>query len=532
MIYSTTTYQEKDREFLKIAPQFKLGMLTTETQHPKTLQLSTLAQNDLVQAISLVKEIDLDTLAVLQAKIAEIAAMASAVEETFEQGGKIFLCGCGATGRLSLALETLWRELHTNSPRLVGEEPGVRDLHDRVISFMAGGDIALIKAVEQFEDYPQFGARQLMELGFSVNDLLISTTEGGETPFVIGATEKAAEVSNRAPYFLYCNPDEILIELVERSKRVIENDCIRKLNLTVGPMAISGSTRMQATTILMLAVGLALNHFDQDRSKIEREVEQLYQYYDQLNITFLKAFIELESELYKNNGYVFYEADQDFAISILTDTTERAPTFSLVPFENLQDREKATFRPCLCYLVLPKAKNAQEAWRLLLGRAPRALDWQEFEGLIDLNRLYGHDFSQHIFRYRREYLPASNHSTFKIAKVDSELTFQLDEFSHTFSLNRLSRLSEHIVLKMLLNTHSTLVMGRLGRYEGNLMTYVRPSNNKLIDRTIRYVRLLLQQRNIGRSYEEVAYACFQEMETIKANEPIVLKTLDRLLKLE
>jgi N-acetylmuramic acid 6-phosphate etherase len=525
MISSTTTYREKAREFLKIAPQFKLGMLTTETQHPKTLSLSTLAHSDLVQAIALVKEIDLDTLAVLRGKTDEVVAMAAAVKATLERGGRIFLCGCGSTGRLSLVLETLWRELQPLKSPVSG--PGLRD---RVISFMAGGDIALIKAVEQFEDYPEFGAQQLLELGFSAKDLLISTTEGGETPFVIGATEKAAEISHHAPYFLYCNPDKILIELVERSKRVIENDHIRKLNLTVGPMAISGSTRMQATTILMLAVGLAIIHFDQDQATITQEVEELYRYYDQLDITCLKSFIEKESDLYKNDGYVFYEADEDFAISILTDTTERAPTFSLVPFENLYDRDKPTFRPSLSYLVLPKAKDAPETWRLLLGREPRALNWKEFEGLVDLHRLYGHDFSQNILRYRREYLPAGQHSSFMIKKIDGKLLFQLDELSHRFLLDGLSRLSEHIVLKMLLNTHSTLVMGRLGRYEGNLMTYVRPSNNKLIDRTIRYVRLLLKQGQIEKSYEEVAYACFREMETINEDEPIVLKTLDRLLK--
>lgn len=554
-------YQQKAQDFLNIAQQFHLGKLLTESQHPKTLNLSTLAHNNVVQAISLVKEIDLDTLAVLRAKIDEVVAMAAAVKATLEQGGRIFLCGCGATGRLSLALEALWRELNPghqypgskckqakarsqDTSAFLSFEPGalaqelqplkssVSDpgLRDRVISFMAGGDVALIKAVEQFEDYPEFGARQLLELGFSAKDLLISTTEGGETPFVIGATEKAAEISRHAPYFLYCNPDEILIELVERSKRVIENSHIRNLNLTVGPMAVSGSTRMQATTILMLAVGLALIHFDQDQAIIKREVEELYRYYDQLDITFLKNFIEKESDLYQSGGYVFYKADEDFAISILTDTTERAPTFSLVPFENLQDREKTTFHPCLCYLVLPKAKDAPEAWRLLLGREPRALNWKEFEGLVDLHRLYGHDFSQKILRYRREYLPADQQSSFTIKKIDGMLLFQLDELSRRFSLGGLSRLSEHIVLKMLLNTHSTLVMGRLGRYEGNLMTYVRPSNNKLIDRVIRYVRLLLQQRHIEKSYEEVAYACFREMETINEDEPIVLKTLECLLK--
>jgi N-acetylmuramic acid 6-phosphate etherase len=430
---------------------------------------------------------------------------------------------------LSLALETLWREQHPQP-----------DLHNRIMAFMAGGDIALIKAVEEFEDYPLYGARQLMELGFSSNDLLISTTEGGETPFVIGATEKAAEVSQHAPYFLYCNPDELLLEVTDRSRRVIEHEKIRKLNLTVGPMALSGSTRMQASTILMSAVGLALTHYQETSNtsplegvlktcSLSQELETLYNFYKQLDVTFLQDFIKEESAVYHQHGYVFYEADEDFAISVLTDTTERAPTFSLYPFENIQDRDKEDFSPALCYLVLPKARDAQEAWQLLLGRAPRALDWKGLEGRVDLQRLYGHDFSQHIFHYRKDYLPQHAHSSFKIKKTDDTLTFQLNRWTHNVSIQGLTRLSEHLLLKMLLNTHSTLVMGRLGRYKGNLMSYVRPSNKKLIDRTIRYVRLLLLQHGIEKSYEEVAYACFQEMEIIHPDESIVLHTLDRLL---
>lgn len=524
-------YKEKAEKFLQIAPQFKLGKLLTEAQHPKTLHLSALAHHDLAQALEIVKEIDLDTLAILRKKLNEVLAMAHDIKDTLEQGGRIFLDGCGSTGRLSLVLETLWRELHP--------EP---ELHDRVISFMAGGDIALIKAVEEFEDLPDYGSRQLMDLGFGANDLLISTTEGGETPFVIGATEKAAEVSTRAPYFLYCNPDEILVDVAERSRRVIDNDRIRKLNLTVGPMAISGSTRMQATTILMLAVGLALFHYEEgckttpsewrsgEHTALAKELNALYRFYEQLNISFLRAFIEQESAVYQRQGYVFYEADEDFAISILTDTTERAPTFSLYPFENLQDRGKAEFVPALCYLVLPRAQTAQEAWRVLLGREPRALNWQGLEGRVDLQHLYGHDFSRKILNARRDYLPAAEHATFTIHKTGQQLTLRFNGISQSLSLKGLSRLGEHLVLKMLLNTHSTLIMGRLGRYEGNLMTCARPSNNKLIDRTIRYVELLLQQRGIEKSYQEIAYACFQEMETIRPDEPIVLKTFQRLLR--
>ncbi len=535
-------YQNKAWEFLKIAPQFKLGRLVTEQQHPKTLGLSTLAQKDLLRALEILKEIDLEALAALQSKLEELHQLADAVRGCFEQQGRIFLCGCGATGRLSLTLETLWRELHPKP-----------ELHELVVSFMAGGDIALIKAVEEFEDFPEYGARQLLDLGFSSKDLLISTTEGGETPFVIGATEKAAETSTHSPYFLYCNPDEILAEVAERSKRVLENPKIRKLNLTVGPMAISGSTRMQATTILMLAVGLALIHYNYPasmgsndsvsskatnsppgrgkewvkNSSLTQELEALYTYYKNLDIRFLKEFIEEESALYQKKGYVFYKSDPAFALTILTDTTERAPTFSLHPFENIQDREKTDFSPALCYLLLSKAENTQQAWRLLLGRKPRALDWEGYEGRVDLQRLYGHDFSHKIFQERKEYLPDSPHAEFNIEKQGERLDFQLQSCSHSLSLKGLSSLSEQLALKMLLNTHSTLIMGRLERYEGNLMTWVRPSNNKLIDRTIRYVRLLLLQRGIETSYEDVAYACFQEMETIQPDEPIVLRALAR-----
>jgi len=82
---------------------------------------------------------------------------------------------------------------------------------------------------------------------------------------------------------------------------------------------------------------------------------------------------------------------------------------------------------------------------------------------------------------------------------------------------------------MLINIHSTLVMGRLDRYVDNLMTYVKPSNNKLIDRAVRYVRLLAQRRT-GKmpAYGKVTRLLFEEREKLKPGEPIVLKTLAAL----
>lgn len=72
---------------------------------------------------------------------------------------------------------------------------------------MAGGDAALIKSIEDFEDHPEFAQQQLVQLGFKDNDILIASTEGGETPWVIGAVWKSTEISHRKPYILYGNTD-------------------------------------------------------------------------------------------------------------------------------------------------------------------------------------------------------------------------------------------------------------------------------------------------------------------------------------
>jgi hypothetical protein len=65
------------------------------------------------------------------------------------------------------------------------------------------------------------------------------------------------------------------------------------------------------------------------------------------------------------------------------------------------------------------------------------------------------------------------------------------------------------------------------------MTYVKPSNNKLIDRAARYVRLLAEKRTgTLPPYDTTIHALFAERELMQIGEPIVLKTLNRLLGVE
>ncbi|MBC7712596.1 MAG: hypothetical protein H7177_04630 [Rhizobacter sp.] len=507
-------YEQGASEFLKVSAQFRLGGLPTETPNPRTLNLSDDAKNNVVRAIASIKEIDQDVFKKVEESLPQIKFLQEKVRDTIISGGNIFLCGCGATGRLSLALETIWRHQHA----------GNKSLESRIVSFMAGGDVALINSVEKFEDFPEFGERQLTELGFKDGDLLISTTEGGETPFVIGATEAAARISGRAPFFLYCNPDDVLIKTAERSKRVIEDPKIHKINLTVGPMALTGSTRMQATTILMYVAGLGMWFYDQSFSLIESEVKNIQSVVNKNDFSFLKPFIERESDIYKKGGYIFYETDPYFGISILTDTTERSPTFSLYPFENQMDVVK---NPSLSYLYFRNSENAESAWNELLLRAPRTFHWKEITNATSGERLMGFDFSKKFPEVRSTYLNAP-HSYFKITydKPNNQIHFELEELKHTLQLESLNFLSAHLVLKVLINNLSTTIMGRMGRYESNLMTWVRASNNKLVDRAVRYVTILLAKKDIHVSYEKLVHACFRLKDVVPRDQALVLKMVE------
>ena len=82
---------------------------------------------------------------------AEYSGLVAAMEQTLRSGGRIAFSGCGATGRLSILLESMWR---TSCRDTVGME----DYGKQVFSIMTGGDFALVKSVEFFEDYAVFGS--------------------------------------------------------------------------------------------------------------------------------------------------------------------------------------------------------------------------------------------------------------------------------------------------------------------------------------------------------------------------------------
>jgi N-acetylmuramic acid 6-phosphate etherase len=526
----TVSYRSAD-EYLQEAYLYRLGELPTEARHPDTMSLSQWVQDDLPRASRILEVIDSRAMRVLFDHRDALARLHAAMQDTLERRHRVILCGCGATGRLSLVLESIWKARATgDAQNAIRNASPVSGNPDAVTAFMAGGDIALVRSVENFEDIPEFGARQLHELQFGANDLLVSTTEGGETPFVIGATEEAARCSRRKPWFLHCNPESAL-RPIERSRRVLDNPGIEKIALACGAMSLSGSTRLQASTVLMLAVGLGLLGGRAAVSELLNEVAIFIGDHEAADFSSLLPLTREEADIYRRGGYVLYETDR-YGITVLTDTTERSPTFSLQGFENSLDPGAP---PALAYLCLPDASTSEEAWLRILGRLPRGLDWEAFEDRLGHTRALGFDFSIQARAERARRVASAPQARFEILSDERGMRLGLVNHETLFPFpfrrgGRLDDLIEQTLLKLILNRHSLLVMGYLGRYQGNLMTWVRPSNGKLIDRTLRYATHLLRERGIADpGYEALARILFDEMKEAREDEPLVLRVVSRAL---
>ena len=303
----------------------------------------------------------------------EWLGLVAALERAIATGGRVTFTGCGATGRLSIMLEMAWRHYWQKAGRADG------DMEDRLRSVMAGGDYALVRSVEGFEDFTEFGRYQLRRSGVAApgapadaHNVVVAITEGGETSFVIGTAWEALD-SGAEVFFVYNNPSDVLAGHVERSREVIEDPRITNICLYTGQMAVAGSTRMQATTTELLLVGAALETAlcravgePEPRDAGDRFEALLAALVSDEAVEAMAGMIGFEESVYGDGGRVTYLAS-DFMLDIFTDTTERSPTFALPPFR----RDGDTQSPPPWAFVKDPTRTTTEAWREALGREPR-----------------------------------------------------------------------------------------------------------------------------------------------------------------
>jgi N-acetylmuramic acid 6-phosphate etherase len=557
---------KKAEEFLAREGAFRLGELLTEAFHPKTRTLSQTAAVDLPAAIRTLQSVDNEIPPAMEKVLKQdsFRRLVDAFGKAMNTGKKIFFTGCGATGRLSILLEAAWRRFWREVARAL---PELGEMEDRVFSVMAGGDFALIKSVEGYEDFPDFGRYQLRQMGVGPGDVVVAITEGGETPFVIGTAWEGLDAGAKV-FFVYNNPTDLLCRHVERSREVIEEPRITKLDLTTGPMAITGSTRMQATTaelfIVASALEIALIRFllrklsPSEAEKLHLRQRQPDEYHKQLcelleqlssdeAVDMLAAATAFEEDIYRRQGLVTYFADE-FLLDVLTDTTERSPTFMLPAFRKRDDN----LSPRSWAFVKDPFRSTKEAWRELLAREPRGLDWgrDAYEKInapeillarppkLDNAEIYkfmignepdpsrsdaadsalivvGVGNEDRLIHAALEKFGSQYKKTAAIIVGQADAAGAADKtfrFPCTLADSPL-RLWHHLAVKLILNTLSTATMVRMDRVIGNAMVWLSPSNKKLIDRGC---RLITQQTAC--SYERACIALYEAMEEVTTRQ--------------
>ncbi len=571
------TSDNRSADFLKICDQFRLGELVTESSHPVTANLSEIAKQDVAAALGLLFEVDRDVIRKYRqfATSGQARRIQETVSQALRNGGKLFCTGCGATGRLSIQLAAAWREFWQRHRERHPETAGLaQDFENRAFAVMAGGDYAIIKSVEGFEDFTAFGKKQLGDLGVSAGDVVFAITEGGETSFVIGTAWKGVEAGAKV-YFVYNNPDKVLARRVQRSREVLEDARIEKINLTTGPMAITGSTRMQATSIQLCVMLTLLEMVLRDLLKdLEPETvpAEFLRHLEQMLATLqsppvlaaLAGLVSMEEAVYRSKHMNSYFANR-LGIDVLTDTTERSPTYCTPPFRKFDDPAAAQ---SWSFLFTPELETSR-AWERLLHRRPACVEWTEKEArelvrdaradrTVEIVRNIS--YSQLMrFKIGLDGLPyrplASGDSASGILGEEELGSLLAPDGFYRAQLQAAQRAGANIGVlclareaalrqtraflaqwhpncravlvpvpetgflldgatragvKMLLNALSTCTMVRLGRVMGNYMIWVVASNLKLIDRATRYIEKLT-----GLNYAQANRLLFEVLEYVE-----------------
>jgi N-acetylmuramic acid 6-phosphate etherase len=242
--------------------------------------------------------------------------------------------------------------------------------------------------------------------------------------------------------------------------------------------------------------------------------------------------VALEESVYRGGHKNSYFADR-LGIDVLTDTTERSPTYCTPPFRKFDDDKAAE---SWAFLFLPDDWT-DNAWQNILKRKPRCVEWGEDEiralvpeekfertrevvSKISADELMRYKIGSNGVKYRSLVFKDSAIAVMAAQDKEPARQFQFKHLAlaqankaHTGLIYFGPQVPDDIIgavfipvpegdllldgvtrvaAKLVMNAISTCTMVRLGRVMGNYMVWVVPSNLKLIDRATRYITKLTQ----------------------------------------
>ena len=589
MIYKTIlTPEEASKDFCENEKQFHLGVIPTEQSNPITKNLSATIARDTAEGVKMIlaADVNIPTVAKKSFKSKEFKKLVADIVSAMNNHKTVLFSSVGASGRMAIQLDGAWRYFWTSLiQKLPYRKEELMALSEVTNSHTTGGDRALVHSVENFEDYLTFGRQQVVEANVGPGDVVVALAECGLSASVNGAALQGEE-NGCNTYYFYCNPKEILYEHLDRVKESFDRKDIIKVPLYVGNMAVAGSTRMQVTTVELLVAGAALEiaayqymqeHFTEDELKVvnangkgalqpEEYAAAHKNLVKQLSsgkaLQGLAKAVELETATYNEKGLITYTT-HDYLLDIMTDTTERQPTFTLPPFKKFNDTKAEV---SWAYIKDPLYPNTV-AWQHVFRRPIKGLEWTKEDYIrmnadqqiinnpphvsgsevLDYNIGNEDDPSRYSRKPARLLCIDINNSADK--DVLAWFNTEKEHFSEGYVIRmgeiakgkkceneilipvKLPRtctdLMTHLMVKLAFNVMSTATMAKMGRVYGNWMVQVLPTNKKLIDRSTRIIANLAKI-----PYEQANLEFFKSYYNRKPEdeykESYVVETLKRL----
>ena len=104
-------FKNRAQHFLEEEKQFHLGDLVTEKSHPKTVHLSSTIRNRTEDGVKMLLQVDREISPVARNTFVseKYDQLVVAITSCILNGKTVCFSSCGASGRLAIILESMWR---------------------------------------------------------------------------------------------------------------------------------------------------------------------------------------------------------------------------------------------------------------------------------------------------------------------------------------------------------------------------------------------------------------------------------------
>ena len=202
--------------------------MSTEDVSLRHLDLDLWSPTEQVAALY---EGQLAAVAALGPALVTIAAVVDPAATRLRRGGRLVYAGAGASARIA----------GQDGAELL---PTFNWPSTQIAFVIAGGEAALLRAIENAEDMGEQGRMRIDELKIGPDDVVLGLAASGTTPFTLAAV-KTARARGALTIGIANNVATPLLEI-----------CDHPVLIETGEEAIAGSTRLKAATAQKIALNM------------------------------------------------------------------------------------------------------------------------------------------------------------------------------------------------------------------------------------------------------------------------------------